>query len=77
MHANTTTKRKWGIEMLKFFKRNRPQHRAVTAPPVILAPADQIIAAYHRLTPAQFAALPALVQRDMREHVAWEARSAS
>ena len=61
--------------MRNFFKRNRPAHRATPAP--ILAPADQIIAAYHRLTPAQWAVLPAMVKADLRESVAWELRGAS
>ena len=62
--------------MRNIFKRRRPAtHRATPAP--ILAPADQIIAAYHRLSAEQFTALPALVKADLRESIAWELRAAS
>jgi hypothetical protein len=49
--------------MLRFFRRRRPQHRAE---PVVSLP-DVLVARYHRITPAHFANLPALVQVDLRE----------
>ena len=61
--ANTTEKQDWGTEMIRFFRKRRPQHRA--EPVVSLQ--DARVAKFHRITPAHFATLPAIVQVDLRE----------
>ena len=63
MPANTTEKRDWGTEMLRFFKARRP----VSVQPTRLDVRELLIARWHGLTEAEWCALPSLVKADKRE----------
>jgi hypothetical protein len=60
---------------VSWFRRRRPQHRAVPAPAV--STQDKIIAAHHGISEQKWGALPASRQRELRDTVAFELRAAS
>jgi hypothetical protein len=69
-HATTTNNQDWGIEMLRFFKKQsprhaRPAHRLESPQP--LSAQDHAVAAWNGITDQMWANLPALVKVDLRE----------
>jgi hypothetical protein len=53
---------------MSWFKRRRPTHRVE---PVRISAEDRLIAAHWGYTETEWAGLPAMVQVDKREQLAW------